>query len=152
MSNPYTFTFTTPRMGLPNLFAAQAQKEFTVNEAFALVDALLHPVVEGIFDSPPVSPIDGECWIVGSQPTAEWGNYAGQIACRQSGNWLFASPIEGMVVFDKSADRIARYDGTWNTASAVTLPDGGATVDGEARTAIGEIVAALKAAGILPAA
>ncbi len=151
MSDPFTFTSTTPRMGLPNLFAAQAQKEFTVNEAFALIDALLHPVVEGETDNPPASPIEGECWIVGSQPTAEWVGNAGRIACRQSGNWLFVSPSEGLVAFDKSAGRIARYDGAWLLASVVNMPSGGATVDAEARAAIGEIVGAMTAAGILEA-
>ena len=130
---------------------AQAQKEFTVNEAFALIDALLHPVVEGETDNPPASPTEGECWIVGSQPTAEWFGNAGRIACRQSGNWLFVSPPEGLVAFDKSAGRIARYDGAWLLAAAINMPSGGATVDAEARAAIGEIVDAMTAAGILEA-
>ena len=86
MSDPFSFTATTPRMGLPNLYAAQSQKEFTVNEAFALIDALLHPVVKGMADNPPASPTEGECWIVGSQPTDAWFGNAGRIACRQSGN------------------------------------------------------------------
>lgn len=149
MSDPFTFTSTTPRLGLPNLFTAQAQKEMTVNEAFALIDALLHAVVEGMANDPPAAPVEGECWIVASQPTGDWANQAGQIACRQAGNWLFVSPATGMVVFDKSAGQSSRYDGDWTSAAAVTMPAGGSTVDAEARSAIGEIVDALETAGIL---
>ena len=149
MSDPFTFTSTTPRLGLPNLFTAQAQKEMTVNEAFALIDALLHPVVEGMANDPPASPVEGECWIVNGQPTGDWANDAGKIACRQAGNWLFATPTNGMVVFDKSVSQNIRYDSGWTSASAVTLPTGGGTVDVEARAAISEVVAALEAAGIL---
>ena len=151
MPEPIVFSSTTPRVGLPNLFAAQAQKEFTVNEAFGLIDALLHPVVEGEANDPPSSPSEGESWIVGSQPTGEWAENAGRIACRQSGNWLFVSPLDGMGAFDRSVGRIARYDGAWTSASTIAIPNGGATVDTEARSAIAEILSALSVAGILKA-
>lgn len=121
----------------------------TVNEAFALIDALLHAAVEGMANDPPAAPVEGECWLVDSQPTGDWANQAGHIACRQAGNWLFVSPAAGMVVFDKSAAQSIRYDGGWNGAAAVSTPTGGSTVDAEARSAIGEIVDALEAAGIL---
>ena len=151
MSEPLVFTSTTPRLDLPNLFAAQAQKEFTVNEAFSLIDALLHPVVQGESNDPPPSPNEGECWIVGSQPTGEWTGYTNRIACYQSGNWLFVSPLEGMVVFNTSEGRIARYDGGWSSPPAIAIPNGGTTVDTEARSAIAQIVSALTVAGILKA-
>ncbi|MWV28762.1 hypothetical protein GRF63_12680 [Erythrobacter sp. GH3-10] len=54
-----------------------------------------------------------------------------------------------MVIFNRSANRTARYNGGWIVPAAVNLPVAGATVDAEARAAIGEIVEALKAAGIL---
>lgn len=111
MPDPFTFTSTTPRLGLPNLFTAQAQKEFTVNEAFALIDSLLHAVVEGVANDPPVAPLEGECWIVDNLPTGDWVAQAGQIACHQGGNWLFVTPAIGMVIFDKSTAQSARYDG-----------------------------------------
>ena len=149
MSEPLVFASTTPRLGLPNLFAAQAQKEFTVNEAFGLIDALLHPVVQGVSNDPPPTPNEGECWIVGSQPTGEWAGYARQIACCQSGNWLLVSPLDGMVAFDRSARRTVRFSDEWTSASAIAIPKGGATVDTEARGAIAEIVTALTVAGIL---
>lgn len=122
-----------------------------MNEAHAITDMLLHPVVEGEQDDPPADPQEGQCWLVGAQPTNEWADQAGQIACRQEGGWLFAYPRDGMRAFDKSAGQEMFYLGGWNTAVAVSEPSGGTTVDEEARTAIAGLVAALVSAGILPA-
>tara|TARA_B100001057_G_C22835037_1_gene944896 strand:+ start:765 stop:1223 length:459 start_codon:yes stop_codon:yes gene_type:complete len=150
MSDPFAFASTTPRHALPNLFAAQAQKEFTVNEAFALIDALLHIAAEGEASEPPASPADGECWIVGAEPSGEWSGQAGAIACRQGGTWLFLMPSEGLTLFDKAAGCTVRFADGWHRATPVALPDGGSTIDAEARTAIADIVGALESLGILP--
>lgn len=128
---------------------AQAQKELTINEAFARIDALLHAVVEGEANDPPASPNDGECWLVGAAPSGDWTGQAGTIACRQAGSWLFAQPVDGMSVFDKAAGQGARYDNGWLRAAPVTAPSGGTTEDSEARAAITELVAALQQSGIL---
>lgn len=152
MTTPIIFTSRTPRHGFPNLFAAQAQKEFTVNETFAILDALLHAVIEGQADAPPASAVDGQCWIVGEQPTGEWSGQAGQIACRQAGNWLYVQPTDGFSAFDRSAGAIMRYQDGWKGAPTVGAPEGGTTVDAEARKAIEQIVSALSAAGILTTA
>lgn len=150
MTNPVNFASATPRHALPNLFVAQAQKEFTVNEALARIDGLLHPAVEGEADAAPATPADGECWIVGSQPVGDWSGQAASIAVRQAGNWLFIAPQPGMNVFDRATGCIARYDVGWQRAGAIAAPTGGPTVDAEARVAITALVAALVTAGILP--
>lgn len=150
MSDTYTFASSTPRLRLPNLFTAQAQKEITVNEAFALLDALLHAAVEGDSNMPPADPSDGECWLVGQDATGTWAGQAGQVACRQSGNWLFVSPIDGMTIYDKSAAQIIRFKGEWISAAAVAVPGGGTVIDTEARNTLGELIASLQSIGILP--
>lgn len=151
MSDPYSFTSSTPRLALPNLFVAQAQKEMTINEAFARIDALLHAVVQGEANDPPASPQDGECWLVGAAPVGDWSGQAGMIACRQAGSWLFAQSLEGMTVFDKAAGQTARYANGWQRAASVTAPAGGTSEDSEARAAIAELIAALQQSGILAA-
>ncbi|KLE34455.1 DUF2793 domain-containing protein [Aurantiacibacter luteus] len=149
MTDPITFASTTPRHALPNLFSAQAQKEFTVNEALARLDTLLHPAIEGIANAPPTSPVDGETWLVGDTPSGAWVGQAGKLAGRQSGNWVFAAPRAGMRLFDKAAGQQALFDGSWRRAAAIAAPTGGSVTDVEARTAIAGLVTALVAAGIL---
>ncbi|MBH5321545.1 DUF2793 domain-containing protein [Aurantiacibacter sediminis] len=150
MTDPISFSSATPRFSLPKLFAAQAQKEVFVNEALARIDLLLHPVVEGVSDIPPSSPTDGESWIVGAAPTGDWIGHENAIASFQSGNWLFANPSGGMIVYDTAASASARFDNGWTYAAAISAPSGGSTQDAEARAAIAALIASLQTAGILP--
>jgi len=152
MADPISFTSTSPRFGLPFLFPGQAQKEFFVNEAHALADLLLHPAIEGEDAVAPTDPSDGECWLVAAGAGGEWTGHDGELACYQSCNWIFATPRDGMTVLDQAAGQLRRYADGWQMASPVAEPSGGATVDTEARAAITGLIAALVAAGILPAA
>lgn len=152
MTDPISFTSASPRFSLPFLFAAQAQREFYVNEALARLDALLHPVVQGIANDPPLSPQEGECWIVGPDPTGEWAGHPDAIATMQSGNWLLIEATTGLQVYNQSSTQCARYDSGWLSASTPANPTGGSVQDLEARTAISGLIAALVSAGILPSA
>jgi hypothetical protein len=52
----------TPRLGLPAIEAAQAQKHVTHNEALVLLDALTQLAVESrLLTTPPGSPLEGAC-------------------------------------------------------------------------------------------
>ncbi|WP_336979403.1 DUF2793 domain-containing protein [Altererythrobacter fulvus] len=150
MPDPISFTSASPRFALPLLFAGQAQKEFTVNEAHVLIDALLHPAVAGERSAPPGSPDPGECWLVGAGPSGAWAGHAGELACWSAGAWIFVPPRDGMHLLDRSTGQLKLYRGGWHAAAAPALPTGGATVDIQARTAIAGLIAALGAAGILP--
>jgi hypothetical protein len=127
----------------------QSQKEFFVNEAHALVDALLHPAIEGEADAPPSAPAQGESWLVGDAPSGAWADQAGKLASYQAGGWIFASPREGMSVLDRATGQGIRYRDGWQRPATPAEPAGGATVDSEARAAIGELIEVLIAAGIL---
>lgn len=148
MSDPLSFDSATPRYALPLLFAGQAQKEFYVNEAHALADALLHCAVEGIADTPPATPADGTCWLVGPAPDGAWTGQAGKLACRQLGNWLFVAPRDGLAVLNRADGQVIRYLDGWSTPAAPALPTGGATVDAELRAAFAALLDALADAHI----
>lgn len=152
MTEPLTFTSATARFALPFLFAGQAQKELFVNEAHARIDMLLHPSVLGEADDPPAAPADGDCWLVGSAPTGQWSARSGALACRQVGEWQFATPLAGMQLFDRSTRQFLVFTDTWQRLAPPPEPSGGSTVDSEARGAIATLLAALKLAGIFPSA
>lgn len=149
MSDPIAFTSASPRFGLPLLFSGQAQKELFVNEAHALTDALLHPAIEGEADDPPAAPIEGESWLVGGSPTGAWTDHAGDLACYQTGGWVFAVPRDGLRVLDRATGQDIRYRGGWQRPARPAEPAGGSTVDSEARAAIASLINALVAAGAL---
>ena len=127
----------------------QAQKEVFVNEAHALVDALLHCAIEAEDSSPPASPVDGGNWLVGAAPTGDWAGHAGELACRQAGNWIFVAPQDGMRVFDRARQQFLVYAGGWQAPSTPAQPTGGTVVDVEARAAIASLEIVLRHAGII---
>jgi hypothetical protein len=150
MSDPLAFASLSPRFSLPLLHAGQAQKELHVNEAHALTDALLHCVIEGESAAPPASPTEGTAWLVAGAPTGDWSGQAGKLACRQSGQWLFVVPRDGMRLFDRDSGQEIRYLAGWIAPGRPAQPSGGSVVDVEARTAISALIATLEQAGIIP--
>lgn len=151
MTDPLVFVSTTPRYSLPLLFSGQAAKEFYVNEAHAIADALLHCAVEDVAETPPASPEDGACWLIGPAPTGDWTDHAGKIACRQLGSWLFVEPRDGLAVLNRASGQILRFHGDWVAPIAPMAPSGGTTIDSEVRAALADLYAALIAAGIFAA-
>jgi hypothetical protein len=86
----------TPNLALPLLAAAQAQKHVTHNEALLRLDVLTQLVViDRTLASPPASPGDGQCWIVGGSPSGPWAGHADEIAAFQDGVWTFYEPRQG---------------------------------------------------------
>lgn len=151
MADTKIFSASTPRFDLPLLYAAQAQKEIFVNEALARTDALLHAAVEGVVSAPPADAEDGQAWLIGQAASGSFEGMTDAIAARQSGNWLFIAPREGMAVFDRELGQSRMFRDAWHTADAVPEPTGGANIDIEARDAISALCSALRAAGILSA-
>lgn len=152
MSDIIAFEAQTPRLALPLLYPGQAQKEVFINEALVRIDALLHARIEAVTGTPPASPVDGQCWIVGAGASGDWTGRLDQIACRTAGNWIFVMPREGMSVTLGSSGRNLRFQsGNWTFQAPVPAPAGGATVDSEARAAISALIARLVSAGILSA-
>lgn len=160
---------TTPRLALPFLSAGQAQKELAHNEALALIDMAVQPVVLGIaVNDPPPAPSVGQCWISGATPTGDWAGHPAALAAWTSGGWRFIAPFEGLAVRTIDGLPAAFQDGAWSVGlvraasvqisgkqvvgprqPAIAAPSGGTVVDGEARSAIGAILAALATHGLL---
>ncbi len=108
-------TDTTDRQSLPYILPSQAQKHVTHNEALRQIDALTHLVFSGFErDEPPSAPSAGDTFLIGSSPEGGWIGHAGEIATHSGGTWAFYPPFEGLLAFDRTANRmLVRKDGAW---------------------------------------
>lgn len=151
MSDPIAFDSTTPRLALPLLFAGQAQKEFTVNEALIRADLALHLTIEGEVAAPPSAPLAGQAWLVAPNPTGAFTGHASAIAGYTAGGWRFIAARAGLRAYDRSSASFRHFTDSWQRCVAPATPNGGSTIDQEARAAIVSIVEKLMTAGILAA-
>jgi hypothetical protein len=131
---------------------------------------LVAAAVEGLpLATPPASPVVGNCYIIAASPTGAWAGKAQHLAGYTGGGWRFIAPRDGLQAFVKSSGATAAYRGSaWLVGdlsgsqvtidgskvvgargAAIAAPAGGATVDGEGRTAIGLILAALRTHGLI---
>lgn len=129
---------------------AQAQKELFVNEALVLTDILLQPVVEGEATAPPTEPAAGATYIVASPAIGLFEGREGCLASWQQEQWIFVNPINGMCVFDANASTKRRFNDDWSSPTLIANPEGGTTIDTEARAAIAAILVFLRQSGDLP--
>ena len=148
MTQVASLTSTTSRHALPLLFSGQSQKEFTVNEALARIDLIVHPAIEQELADPPTAPSTGDCYLVGANSTGDWAGHEASLAGWDGTQWTFVEARDGMTVRRLSDGTVMQYSGGWQDYSAPLEPDGGSTVDVEARTAISELITLLKAFGI----
>lgn len=149
MSDPVSFDDVTPRFALPLLFAGQAQKEFTVNEALLRADLALQCTVEDEVSAPPANPAVGLAWLVAPAPTGAFADHATDIAGFTASGWRFIAARPGMRLYDKTSACFRHYTDIWERCVLPATPSGGTTIDQEARTAIANILAKLVNAGIL---
>lgn len=161
---------STPRLALPYLSPGQAQKELFHNEALQLLDILVAAAVEEPpRASPPASPAVGSSYIVALAAGGAWAGKDRYLAAYSSGGWRFIAPRDGMLAYVRSTSLWAVYrSGDWELGSvrgssliiggqqvvasrgaAIAAPAGGAIVDAEARSALGQILSALRQHGLI---
>ncbi|PAX07014.1 DUF2793 domain-containing protein [Sphingomonas lenta] len=161
---------STARLGLPLLAAGQAQKELWHNEALALLDMVACAGVEELGASaPPATPMPGRAWVLGADPVGAWAGHARELAGWTDGGWRFVAPFEGLSVWVVAEKLHATFTGgRWVPGEvrarrvlvdgvpvvgpqrpAIAAPAGGATVDAEARAGLEQVLAALRAHGLI---
>ncbi|GMN02278.1 DUF2793 domain-containing protein [Erythrobacter sp. MTPC3] len=148
MTDTSMFPSTTAHFNLPLLFAGQAQKEFFINQSFAMIDGLTRHAVESARNEPPAAADEGECYRVTAPALGGWSGREDNLAIMIGGTWHFIVQSEGMMIFNVAENRFEIFKSGWLAASAPNTPSGGATVDTEARTAIQEIVSELREIGL----
>jgi hypothetical protein len=149
MPDPVSFPTTTTVLGLPLLAVGQAQKEFVLNEALSLLDAVHPRAVRASQPAPPASPAEGDCFRVTAPASGLWAGHADSLAVLVAGDWHFISPAEGMVIFDRARDHLLVFRAEWAQAIIPALPVGGSVIDVEARAALAALVGALQGIGLL---
>ena len=125
----------TPNLGLPYIMAAQSQKHVTHNEAIRALDAVVQlAVLDRDLAAPPVSPAEGDRYIVAASPTGDWDGQSGNIAAFQDGAWVFLSPNEGWIAWIADEEAAVVWSNSGWTALTTSGGGGGATGDGNFTT------------------
>ncbi len=113
----------TPRLGLPYLAAAQAQKHVTLNAALALLDGLVSSAVESrALAAQPTAPADGALYILPASPTgADWAAAGGDALMRfEAGAWEALPAGDGQLAYVRDEARmVVRRAGAWVDAAQV---------------------------------
>ena len=104
---------TTPVLGLQLTAAGQAMKHVTVNEALLRLDALVHLAVkERSRNTPPLSPVAGDRYLVGAAPTGTFAGHTGAVASFDAGIWTFMTPGAGWRAYIAAESVMLVFDGT----------------------------------------
>lgn len=84
--------------------AGQAQKEFLVNQALAILDAFAPRAASASLPEPPSEPAEGDSFHVIAPASQTWAGCEDHIAIRISGAWHVIPPRDCMRLFDRAAD------------------------------------------------
>jgi hypothetical protein len=116
------FDDVTPRLGLPYVVAAQAQKHIPINESLARLDGLVQLAVESrSVSAQPAGAVAGGVWILpaGSTGAAWTGQPAGTLMRFEAGAWEALLPVEGVLAWVKDENQVVAFDGAaWTPLSA----------------------------------
>lgn len=118
------FDDITPRLGLPYVVPAQAQKHIPINESFARLDALVQLAAESrTIAAQPASPAAGGIWILPAGATgAAWaGQAAGTLMRFEAGAWEALTPAEGVLAWIKDENQMLAFDGAAWTPLSTTF-------------------------------
>jgi hypothetical protein len=120
----------TPRLKLPAIEAAQAQKHVTHNEALTLLDCLVQLTVESrALTAPPVSPAEGAVYIPSTGASGAWSGWDNQLALYSGGGWQRIAAVSGVKAWVKAERLTLTYeDGDWRDGVALTAHGGRVTL------------------------
>lgn len=102
----------TIHLALPCIDAAQAQKHVTHNEALQLLDALTQLSVIDRRASPPVSPTDGDRYLVVATAAGAFAGKEQKVAVYLSGAWAFLAPKAGWLAYVEAEQLMLLYSGS----------------------------------------
>lgn len=99
----------SPNLGMPFLEEGQANADITHNEALLILDTLVQTrVKDKDLNTPPVSPAEGDRYIVAAVATGDWTGNEDKIAFFFGGIWKFITPLQGWRAFVE--DELVEYN------------------------------------------
>lgn len=101
----------TPRLSLPFILPAQAQKHVTHNEALLGLDALVQLTILATRQAPPETVAEGACYLVDDDPADAWLGRAGEVAAFHDGAWSFFKPVLGWRGYFAADEQMRIFDG-----------------------------------------
>lgn len=109
---------TTTNLGIPLIEQSQFQKEVTMNEAITILDAAFGGgIIDKDLMAPPVSPSEGERYIVKATATGAWTGHENDIAYYFNGGWRFLTPGEGLFMWMNDENLMYVFTGSaWTSA------------------------------------
>jgi Protein of unknown function (DUF2793) len=116
------------KLRLPYIAASQAQKHVTHNEALTRLDTLCQAsVIDKDLTTPPVSPSEGDCYIVAAIGTGDWSGWDNRIARYIDGEWRSYLPGAGdgegwLVYVQDEASLYVLVGGTWTLFASSAQP------------------------------
>ena len=139
----------TTHLNIALVEQAQAQKEVTVNQALTRLDALLNTGAKSrTTNTPPVSPVSGDLYIIGSSPTGAWLSQAGNLAYYDQ-VWKFIVPNTGVTLWVNDENLIYTYSSAaWVAAVSSKINAQSGTAYTLASTDMGKIVECSNAAAV----
>jgi len=104
----------TPKLSLPYMVEAQANKEVYYNQVLHTLDALIFLTVRNIYNSPPQTITNGDRFLVGSSPTGIFSGKSKKIAQYIESTWNFYTPQNGWVLYNETDDTFYKYLSGYN--------------------------------------
>lgn len=102
----------TPNLGLPFILPSQAQKHVTHNEALRALDAVVQiAILDRDLAEPPMSPSDGDRYIVADGGSGDWSGHDDAIAAWQDGAWAFYPPGPGWLAWIADEETLLVWNG-----------------------------------------
>jgi hypothetical protein len=119
----------TPIYNSPELAMNSASAYLAHNLALRQIEAINSSVLNAIVNTPPLTPNQGDAYILSPTPTGVWALYPDHIAFWASG-WVFVPPYAGMPpIYDRTTKFSYAYDGTvWQLLQPYKLVGATATL------------------------
>ncbi len=70
-------------------------------------------------NDPPISPSNGDRYIIASSPTGVWIGHANEIATYDNNIWTYLHPFQGMIIYVQFINRLLQFTTIWEALSAI---------------------------------